>query len=167
MSHGVGWLLVDLFESDPRSTVCDDLIVTCFDLLSVSSVSKKSVVLCVAWLCGSVVVLFCARALGLSCETQAGLGRATQQPENSNRAHLRVLALHNTQKREMDKKSAKFWATHPSGPTLHHDTQVQMDWPKLDWPKSVPSECDKLSLWRCLACEVLPPPSLPPEHPAR
>ena len=45
------------------------------------------------------------------------------------------------------RKSAKFWASHPSGPPpfgaaqivkpLKHYLWPKMDWPKLDWPKLV------------------------------
>ena len=75
-------------------------------------------------------------ALGLSCETltappDRAAGARTRQPENSKRAHLSALALqtppkfHEKTPREGRKerilrrdreKSAKFWASHPSGP---------------------------------------------------
>ena len=76
-------------------------------------------------------------ALGLSCETPAAppdrAARArTRQPENSKRAHLSAPALQTPPtfhektpregrkerilRRDREKKSAKFWAPHPSAP---------------------------------------------------
>ena len=94
----------------------------------------------------------------------------TQQPENSKRAHLTARRFqtppknhektHNDREKERnwwwetEKKSAKFWAPHPSGPhpsgphslgpdffwvwappfVPWHTPDPKMDWPKMDWP---------------------------------
>ena len=84
---------------------------------------------------GGAGALKCARLGSLSCETPAAppdraTGARTRQPENSKRAHFRAPALQNTTKIPREdpqrdrnsetvagkgRKSAKFWAPHPSG----------------------------------------------------
>ena len=90
----------------------------------------------------------------------------TQQPENSKRAHLCAPALQTPKftrrpPRERrkngisggrEKKNAKFWAPHPSGPTPsgpHHPTHPPTT--KQNWPNSVKklAKCGQIRLAKC------------------
>ena len=114
--------------------------------------------------------------LGLSCETPAAppnraAGARTRQPENSKRAHLSVLALQTPPKfhektpregrkerilrRDREKKSAKFWAPHPSAP---HRSNPHPSGPHPSGPPPFGSS----TLWGPTFSGLGPPPFEPP-----